>query len=503
MIQITKIFEISGGVAPYSYIITPNKSCISASEDFDPLVGTTNGTIEVLFIGDASCFAGGATLLNLTVDDANGCRVSQNNIAIVNPCQELGVRLNYSGYFQGGLRLSAFPIQQTKPPYSFRWIFDASVLQTTGSGNFRIFSPVNVNQAPQSSQITVEITDGFGCKATASTFLAFAPPTSSPINVSSLCEPGQGSRITPPIQISFPQLFPWVAWNTINFILPQGVTLINEFTDTSNPSHSRFFQFRVPSNVAPGNLVIEYNVNNVLGVPLESNGIINVEVPECISGSVINILDVTYLYDCAGKDQPVLFYAESLILSTAPIDWTTFEFVEGGNQTASGIGLNAQVTTPFGMASIDANKNIEFSLSNSNSNGVDQLMWTVKDINGIQAEIGNIFIAFDCITPPVTSDGAFDAICGQPIVLDISTLTTGNYVDYSTLEITDSPLIGSVVNNSNGTVTFYPASNIAGQFTFDFRVANGQGSFSNISTVTINQGCAGINSTVYSCVDLV
>jgi hypothetical protein len=91
--------------------------------------------------------------------------------------------------------------------------------------------------------------------------------------------------------------------------------------------------------------------------------------------------------------------------------------------------------------------------------------------------------------PPTCSSTSRNVQQGQSFSISLPTLCTDplNMLDPASAEIVAQPGLGSVTDPTNAGTAFYEAdADAAGPDSFTFRVADSDGAFSNVATVTIN-----------------
>jgi len=112
-----------------------------------------------------------------------------------------------------------------------------------------------------------------------------------------------------------------------------------------------------------------------------------------------------------------------------------------------------------------------------------------------------VYTVVDCIQAPIAANDAVSVVCQTSTVLDILTNDNGNGspIDVSSVVITQAPTVGTVLVNSNGTVTYTTALPYTGTDTFKYKVKNISGALSNEATVTVTVICAGEDVNVALC----
>ncbi|WP_125783494.1 Ig-like domain-containing protein [Pseudoalteromonas rubra] len=125
---------------------------------------------------------------------------------------------------------------------------------------------------------------------------------------------------------------------------------------------------------------------------------------------------------------------------------------------------------------------------NSGFSGSDTFTYQVQDNEGSVSNAATVTITVERLNmAPVASNDSASVEVAQSVtiaVLDNDSDTDGT-VQAGTVEIVQSPQMGSTEVSSNGTITYIHTGTSEGEDTFTYRVQDDQGAFSNTATVTI------------------
>ncbi|WP_125718508.1 Ig-like domain-containing protein [Pseudoalteromonas rubra] len=125
---------------------------------------------------------------------------------------------------------------------------------------------------------------------------------------------------------------------------------------------------------------------------------------------------------------------------------------------------------------------------NSGFSGSDTFTYKVQDNEGSVSNTATVTITVERLNmAPVASNDSASVEIAQSVtiaVLDNDSDTDGT-VQAGTVEIVQSPQMGSTEVSSNGTITYIHTGTSEGEDSFTYRVQDDQGAFSNTATVTV------------------
>ncbi len=168
------------------------------------------------------------------------------------------------------------------------------------------------------------------------------------------------------------------------------------------------------------------------------------------------------------EDNPILI---PVLLNDTDVDTDTL--------TVDSISLQPK----NGSSVVNANSSITYTPSD-NFFGADTFNYTISDGRGGNAT-ARVSVAVNSVNdPPITRNDIATTLQGKPVVINVLTNDTDPEGDALViLAITNPPSNGSAIINSNGTITFSPATRFSGSDTFDYQVSDGNGGNSTASVL--------------------
>lgn len=515
MITVTKIVNVSAsGVAPYTYQwINGDSGCVSS---FSVPNGTSaDGIIQTDVVFNSSACAGDANI-SLYVEDSKGCKATFP-IVIGNPCDTL----TSTGFSEqlNGLNLTLTALHTgTSPGNTYSWTWDNSIFSGNDQGTDTIQLTIRDSHPPVSStSIFVTVTTSEGCTLTTEYTYSFCEPLAQNDDIT-LCVVQNMSTIHQ-VCLSATPCAGEIDWDTLNFTFEK--TTANYFNVVSNDGNGCITIAQ--NGLGPaGTYTGTWTVQDVNGnTSTTATFTINYEI--CGSpGSCI--VAPTFKRDMAcdetGAVAPqtyVMVDLDAEVVSTydpetntsgCQPDWSTFEFIQYGSQVATGTGESASMTTAFGQVDFNANHEITYTFTSLPPTGTETVRWKVAADNGDETGEVDLVIIYDCTTGPTAVVDAYCQACeNTPTSYDVLANDTGSGINPASIVITNYPPVteGTLnVNLTAGTIKFVPATGFTGVSTYDYKVANWSGIYSNEATVTVTSNCAdaGTSTSLYSCVSL-
>jgi VCBS repeat-containing protein len=169
--------------------------------------------------------------------------------------------------------------------------------------------------------------------------------------------------------------------------------------------------------------------------------------------------------------------------------YTVADLVTPNDSDADGdtLTITAVDNPTNGTVVLNADGSVTFTPA-TNFNGVASFEYTISDGNGGE---DTATVTVD-VTPvndaPIAVDDAIDAVEDTPITLGLAEIVTPNDTDLDgdtlTISAVSDPVNGSVVLNTDGTVTFTPATDFTGTASFDYTITDGNGG-TDTATVTL------------------
>ena len=469
MISINYSFPISGGTAPYTCTFSNTNTCATFSSPITTL--SNNGTLtQTITYQDENCINN--SVIVLTVDDVNGCSETYN-VQLNNPCSVTSTPILQQGFnfYSSG--------SGGTPNYSYNWTFDSDIFTlndgnpTDGSLNL-LYNP-SISPVPQTSQIDLEVTDSNGCIDTQSYIVQIETPVLNNLNTVINC--------------SNLNKFNTSYYGTIQLT---GTNLTNVDWSTLSISGGTGLQYS-----SLGNGWIQIGLNNTGGtsVPLQCTvqtfqGItseiatLTLSLPICISALIVP--DTCYMSSTSNVIQLIstdlvtsvkTIDIEDKIFSSEDVDWNTFQFTN---------------TPVYGTVVLNKARQIEYTITSlATPTDIDTIKWSVQNECGTTLNNTEI-INRDIIAAPVTVGEFICMTCNNPTVTtDITANDTGD-IDKSTIEFTLVPNDVTYIKDADNNFIFTALPDSSLTRTLQYKVANTQGVYSNVSSVLLSVACAGI-----------
>lgn len=144
-----------------------------------------------------------------------------------------------------------------------------------------------------------------------------------------------------------------------------------------------------------------------------------------------------------------------------------------------------------GTATVNSTSGLITYTPLNNFTGTETFTYTVSDNNGAVSSPGTITfkVSTPAISSPVANNTVAGTLAGKAVNIPVlnSDLPVTSF-NLASLTVTAQPTHGSVVVNSDGTVTYTPSGNFIGGDTFKYTVADNNGQVSNVAIVNINVG---------------
>ena len=139
-----------------------------------------------------------------------------------------------------------------------------------------------------------------------------------------------------------------------------------------------------------------------------------------------------------------------------------------------------------GSVTIDTDGVVTY-VPESNFFGVDSFVYSVADPDGL-IDTATATIQVESVNDaPLANDDLSFVQSGESITIDVleNDFDVEDGLDVATVEIVSQPSFGSLSVNSDGTITYLNSGNAASD-TFQYRVADVDGAFSNVATVGLS-----------------
>lgn len=480
-----RTFRLTGGVAPYTYTIFTGSTCLTT---LNPSGISEDGLISILQeASDESCLTGTTTTLD--AEDANGCPFRYTFLPN-NPCDSFSITsLTENQDYQFTVTVDSTLTSQ----FTYNWQF-SDVLFTeissvdNGYSSTLTLQPNEGVSFPSMTDITVIVTDSFGCEEIANYTYGICTPRAQDLNLNAYCVEG-GTYYQSGIAL-LPDPVGCDNWESdfSTFVIanrmPSGFNFIrnNDYT----------LAVEVATSVSPGTYTFLYTVSNTEGVDA-LNGIITVIVHPCTGFPTVSIPNVTYQVDCESNIGDYVDIPIEVVTSNASVvvDWNTFNIVTPPSPSSG------DITVIF-----DNGGNAFLHYRIDTMTGADVVRWSVCAEDGYCAETTTYTVLLECPAAPTAVDDLDCVICNQAVTIPVldNDLTTGVGLDVTSIQVVSLPTLGTAVPDNLGNIIYTPnAGPQTGTDTFTYIVANTNGVYSEEATVTVNLICAGSGTTTVTC----
>ena len=245
---------------------------------------------------------------------------------------------------------------------------------------------------------------------------------------------------------------------------------------------------------------IQFRVQDNRGI-WSNTGIISLVVNVCTSTvelparSRTQVVQLQEGENTSGTE--VTFELEVYAAPEEEIDWTTFTFLAGPNQTLAKPDLLTGVNG--GALKVPGCKTVTYTVGAGPSyENAELLQYQVDTKDGQTTNIGRVYIDFVPSTTPTTVDDTVTTKADLPTSIDVLSNDTGLLNKASVVITTNPTQVGATaVPNADGTVTFYSPG--AGADTFQYKVRNTDDILSAAATVTVTVNNSGVANNKNQC----
>lgn len=496
MILVRKEITINQGTAPYTYQWINNVSgCVGS---FDLESGTTNSLIETdITFTNEDCVNNAD--IELIIVDSNGC-TGRFPIDVENPCNVVSI----TG-FSTQIVDSTFIVTviANAGNFTFDWNYNDLIFDRIG-----IIDPTSptitlelLEDRPivTSTSISVTITEvSSGCKGTFTYVYTFCTPIAQnkTINICQVDNAGGTARFC----LDATPCSGDIDWSTLQIYLPPLY-----FVYVVSPIDPSCIVITASPSTPIGNYVGTWTVKDAQG-NLSSTGTLNMIFDTCGGGSssCISAPDITLFPPCANTSGP---YPQDLVLvdlddivntNNCEVDWDSFYFIAGTGQSASGTGVTALLTVPFGTVAFNANHEVVFTITSAPS-GSMIVQWSMAAVNGDETGIVNIAVNLDCLSGPMlTKDVYTESYEGPYPFYDVLANDSGN-INPSTVFISTAPTEGTININGSGEIQYVPGPLTVGIISYVYQVYDYNGQISDTGNVDVTVIAAGNDTTYVNC----
>lgn len=486
MLTQTININVSSGTAPYIFQFTTDDTCATFENNI--ISSNTGSVTNVITYQNEACRD--SVNMSVVVIDSEGC-TSTETIQAIDECLNFTLNpITQSADYSFNVSASASGCSDVE----FEWSFNDRLftLDTQQDSNFTSEIVLDISETagrlPDTASISVTATDCNNCMATESFTFPICTPNVSNLVVTLSCVSGALDIESASPQVTLPtptNCSSVIDWSTVSFNLPEGVTAIA----TSNP---QIWTFASNGTLEAGTYGGSWTVRNEYGI-LSNSGVISFVIPECFRGNPISLTNQTIELDCttiSAGDVVDIPIEDNIV--TAPgvvIDWSSFTVITPPSPASPSITLTTNV---------DGDQVIQYTTTDPLDS--DVFAWTICDTNGNCANAA-VYTIVDCTDAPVAVDDTACSICGDPVTINVlsNDTTTSGPLDQASVVVTQTPTLGTVLVNNDGTITYTPTSATTGTDSFEYTVDNTFGQTSNAATVTVDLLCAGGDVSVNVC----
>lgn len=498
MITINKSFNITHPNPDFEYTYTWMIDCPDNCITVDSIEGTTTETsLDFTFsVLDVDCM--GDCTINLIITNENGC-ITTYPVVLEDPCTNLSLSpiTNPQGFTFVTLA------NGNCMNYDYDWTFDRNIFESKNvpvNNNSNMITlcfpletfPENENTnsrllLPETTKITVTVTDCNGCTATAEYIYSFCKPMVNTISIDTQCFEATISECG--------QIYSYgtINLNELTQSCPNDSIVDYTFTtEDSNvcikPAVDDFGFYGIYDTLNETRTVTIYvTAISELGIHSEPTPIY-VNITECTDIVPIYIPPKQFQIECDDivNDKiniPTNDTLENCIFTDATIDWNSLNIV-----TAPTEGTVTLETTLNGF------HYFEYTFNNASTASSDSFSWEICNTN-TPVNCSNVqfwTIIQECSEPPIANDDEICIQCGQslPIEILLNDVAQGNSsLDPNSVQIINGPTYGTYTIN-NGVLTYTAPIGFSGTDTITYVVsANNNAGPSDPATITIDILC--------------
>ena len=493
MITLNYKKKVIGGIAPYSFNISSSNPCTTIS----PINGISNdGVLDftVNFL-DTDCLEGNQ--INITGSDNSGCPFSFV-VPTNNDCGSLVLdSISQSSPF-------TFSVSSSRPGcvgnLTFEWSFDNTLFNTESQLDSGFTSSITlklnpfIQQYPDTTEISVKVTDCVGCEKTVTHKFGFCEPSYEDSTTDLYCSIDSSSNflgfvhnnLVLPVTSSCVGVD--IDWSTLSIESQASDYELMSFTNNNDGT----INIVADSSLANTTQIIRYSVENTQNIRTPSITIV-ANILECIpQSSTIVLGDIVDTIDASlSPGDTINIPVDSAIVAGNPseVDWTTFNVNSTPTSSSPSIVLATDINGVHSIA---------YTLPNPIT--TDTFTWTVCDLNSNCAQSSTVTLIEPSVAPSAVDESAC-SICKAPVIIDVQSndIAGGSQIVANSTQIVTLPSLGSVQVLSDGKIKYTPESDVQSATTFQYTIQDVLGNTSNTATVTVTVICSGQNSTYSVC----
>lgn len=464
MITLRETFPITVDNLPFNYAFTLSSDCIGYT-----VVSESDTQLVVDFTFTSESCLNTASIV-LVVTDAKGC-AGTKSVVLPPACADLALTdISITNTFGTSVIASG-----GTPPYTYEWAYDNNIFSIDPASDATSNSiNLELEATPDDTTISVVVTDSNGCTASKSLNYTFDKPLSGNIILQLAAIPSGVTNTSCPTACNY----------KANVNLPITGDNLDYSTIQINNSDPRICIVRNGANnytffssyTEATAVSFTYTIKDVNGIE-SLPGTISLVIPACKTTLpfITSSPSITTIPSGTIASDVITIPLSEKTLSTNTLDWTTWQVIN---------------TLDFGTTALNANREIEYTLSSVPTTGAEIIVWRVDDIEGNTS--GNNFeiINFNLAAAPVLTGETVCAACNEPSAsTDILANDTGD-INPATVRFTqiDNDI---AISGSNGTYIFTPGYGASFSNVVKYTVANYDGIVSSEGNIVIKSVCAG------------
>lgn len=490
MITKTKTFRIQSSdstVTSLNWVATVSSGCITLDK-YNGTINSNDGTVTlVISFTDINCIENQS--LTITTTDNYGC-TDFDTYTFTNDCNIVG-QVSLVSIQDREYTFQASNTGGTSP-FTYNWTYDTTVFSGSSTSSTIKLTLIG-STPPDTTLVSVKITDRNGCTYNNSLTYTFTKPTASNVSAVLNCTTNTFTECTD--TASFRRAIALSAtayenktidWSTLIF-----TTNTSNLCITNNQDGT--IDIFAKSGATTGIRGIKWSVEDNYGLR-SSQANLNVFIPVCSNATTDTTLYVppviTEILDTS-PGNVIRVNIEDYVIDAPRIDWTSFDFVAGIGQTKVG---PTQLTTNNGNAILD-NRQIKYT-TGTKTVPVDVVQFNLDDVDGNPLNRSKFYFDAEPTTAPTVNTDTLRVVLGETNTVDLLANDTG-IIDVSSVRVVTAPTKGSYTI-VNGVLTYTANAGAIGSDTLTYTVNNTNGITSAIATcnITIISAGGSVNTQV-------
>jgi hypothetical protein len=464
MITLRETFNITVDELPFTYSFTLNNSCINYEE---VALSDTQLIVDFTFSTE-SCLQNANVTLNIR--DNNGC-IKTKAVVFEDTCNTLALTdISLSSNFTASTLASG-----GTAPYTYYWTFDENTFSLNPASNPNSGTiSLLLDATPETTTIGCTVIDANGCTANKELNYTFVRPVVGNVILQLAGIPNNISISACPLacnfkaNVSLPITGDYIDYDTVNIVNSDPKICIVKNGDNNYTFYSSY------SNITY--ISFTYTVKNVYGIE-SLPGTINLNIPACknILPYITSSPSITTVPSGAIITDVITIPLAAKTLSTNSLDWTTFAVSN---------------SLDYGTTTLNANAEIEYTLTSVPTSGAEIIVWRVEDTEGNTSGNNYEIINFNLAAAPVITAEIVCAACNEPS--DATDILANDTGDINPATVTFTFIDDDIaISGSNGTYIFTPGYGASFTNIISYTVANYDGIVSDPGNIAVRSVCAG------------